>query len=743
VPIAGADPAAPSAAVAHDTKALVSLTYVGSSACAECHATQFAAWKTSDHFHAMAEPSESTVRGDFNDARFTYNKVTSTFFRKDGRYWVRTDGPDGKLADFPIKYTFGYTPLQQYLIELPGGRLQALSISWDARPREEGGQRWFHQYPGQAIAAGDPLHWTGRDQNWNFQCAACHSTHLEKNYDRATHRFATTWSEINVGCEACHGPASAHLAWSQKKTVDDPALAANKGFVARLTGNGQWRFEGDHPIARLTGPAPQRTPMEACWSCHARRSQTAEPLGHGRPFLDAHRPALLESRLYYVDGQQRDEVYTWGSFAQSRMYRAGVTCSNCHDAHSGRLKAAGNALCLQCHQPAAFDVPKHTHHAEGTTGAQCVNCHMPATNYMVVDARRDHSFSVPRPDLSIQFGTPNACSSCHRDKDAQWAAQSIAAWFGPGRRQDALMAAAFDAAARREAAAEAALNALIDAPMTAPVQRATAISLLPAQMPRSAAAIARGVEDADPVVRAAALERLDVLPPAQRIALAAPRLNDTSRLVRIAAARALADAPQAQLPPGTQAALTKSLQEAIDAELAQAERPEALMNLATLYQRMGRTAEAEAILKEALAIDPQSAFIRVNLADLYRATGRDKEAEPVLREAIKLAPQSADVQHAYGLLLVREKRMKEALLVLAASAKLAPDNPRYAYVYAVALNSSGESSRAIAVLEAAHLRAPGDRAVLEALAALERERGNAPAAQAYAAKLQALTASAR
>jgi len=690
----------------------------------------------------MAEASESTVRGDFNDARFTYDRITSTFFRRDGRYWVRTDGPDGKLADFPIKYTFGYTPLQQYLIELPGGRLQALSITWDTRPRADGGQRWFHQYPGQAIKAGDPLHWTGRDQNWNFQCAACHSTHLEKKYDRATRSFATTWSEINVGCEACHGPASAHLAWSRKEAVEDRGLAANKGFAMSLVSRGQWRFEGDQPIARFTGTAPQRAPMETCWSCHARRSQIAEPLGHG-PFLDANRPALLDSRLYHVDGQQRDEVFTWGSFVQSRMYRAGVTCSNCHDAHSGQLKASGNALCLQCHQAATFDVPQHTHHAIDTAGAQCVNCHMPATNYMVIDARRDHSFSVPRPDLSVQFGTPNACNSCHGKQTAQWAAQSIATWFGAGRRKDDLMPAALDAVGRRTADAEAALNALIDAPATAPVQRATAISMLPMQAPRSAAALARAVDDADPVVRAAALDRLEALPPTQRIALAVPRLSDSSRLVRIAAARALADADESQLPPQARASLTKGLQEAIDAELAQAERPEALMNLGTLYQRMGRTAEAEAVLKEALAIDPQSAYVRVNLADFYRLQGRDRDAEPLLREALKLAPQSADVQHAYGLLLVREKRMKEALPLLAASAQLAPGNPRYAYVHGVALHSSGDSRRALAVLAAAHQLAPGDRATLEALVALEREAGNVQAAQAYGAKLQALTGAAR
>src|SRR5262245_5255049 len=185
--------------------------FVGAQACAGCHPQEHVRWSASDHARAMQMASEATVLGDFGDRRLSHAAITSTFFRRGGKFMIRTDGPDGKLADFEIKYTFGLRPLQQYLIELPGGRLQALSIAWDARSREAGGQRWFHLYPNERIDFRDELHWTRRQQNWNYMCADCHSTNVRKNYDAAADRYATTWSEINVACEACHGPGSLHV----------------------------------------------------------------------------------------------------------------------------------------------------------------------------------------------------------------------------------------------------------------------------------------------------------------------------------------------------------------------------------------------------------------------------------------------------------------------------------------------------------------------------------------------------
>src|SRR6516225_11628513 len=192
--------------------AVAAAAFVGSEVCAGCHQTEAELWRASQHKHAMDHATDKSVLGDFNDASFDYYGVRSRFFREHGKFFVETDGPEGKLATFEVKYTFGVDPLQQYLIEFPDGRLQALSIAWDSRPKAQGGQRWFHLYPNEEIKHDDVLHWTKLNQNWNFMCAECHSTGVRKNYDAANDRFATSFTEISVGCEACHGQGSRHVA---------------------------------------------------------------------------------------------------------------------------------------------------------------------------------------------------------------------------------------------------------------------------------------------------------------------------------------------------------------------------------------------------------------------------------------------------------------------------------------------------------------------------------------------------
>ena len=203
VPLRWRTPAgAPADSISSPETGTPSASYIGSEACAGCHSAEAASWKGSQHAGAMAKASDRTVLGRFEQTTFTYAGITSTFHKRDGRFYVRTDGGDGKLTDFEVGYTFGLYPLQQYLIPMPGGRLQALSIAWDARPKAAGGQRWFHLYPNQPMPHTDPLHWTRHNQNWNYMCADCHSTNLRANYDLQSDCYATTWSEINVSCEA-------------------------------------------------------------------------------------------------------------------------------------------------------------------------------------------------------------------------------------------------------------------------------------------------------------------------------------------------------------------------------------------------------------------------------------------------------------------------------------------------------------------------------------------------------------
>ncbi len=375
--------------------------YVANTACLGCHPGEAGAWRSSHHAQAMAVAADSTVLGDFTDATFTHEGVTSRFFRRDGRFFVRTDGPDGALADFEITHTFGIAPLQQYLIAMPGGRLQPLQIAWD---RVRG--RWFRLLPDEKTPPGDVLHWTGRYQTANTMCISCHTTGFEKRYDAVADTFASRWVEPNVSCQSCHGPGERHLEWARRQG-DRPAVPPASG--------------PRYGLAVDTRGADAARQVELCAPCHSRRSElTATPLP-GAPLLDDYLPSRLEAGLYHPDGQQLDEVFVHGSYRQSRMYGAGVTCTDCHDAHSGRPVKQGNALCLQCHaaQPnprfpraaGEYDSPAHHFHAPTGAAAQCVSCHMPTRNYMQIQPRLDHSLRVPRPDLSVKLGTPNACNA--------------------------------------------------------------------------------------------------------------------------------------------------------------------------------------------------------------------------------------------------------------------------------------------------------------------------------------------
>ena len=241
-------------------------TYVGAQACAGCHAAETDAWKGSHHALAMQPATEATVLGDFSGAKFEHFGVTTTFYRAGERFMVRTDGPDGKPHEYPIAYTFGVQPLQQYLIEFPKGRYQVLGIAWDSRSADQGGHRWYHLYPDQKLTASDPLHWTGRDQTWNYMCADCHSTNVHKNFDLAGNTYTTTWTDVDVACEACHGPGSRHVAWSRSQQAASPLPAeVHDGLVAWLNAadRGTWAMNEQTGIARRTEP-PRSSAVTGC-----------------------------------------------------------------------------------------------------------------------------------------------------------------------------------------------------------------------------------------------------------------------------------------------------------------------------------------------------------------------------------------------------------------------------------------------------------------------------------------------
>jgi tetratricopeptide (TPR) repeat protein len=721
-----------------------SATYVGQERCAQCHAEQAQVWRTSHHGQAMQVANDSTVLGNFNDAHFAKDGVTSSFFKKDSKFYVRTDGPDDKPQDYDLPYTFGVSPLQQYLVSFPGGRMQSFVVAWDSRSKNHDGQRWFHLYPNQKIAPSDPLHWTGRNQTWNYMCADCHSTNLRKNYDLTKDSYDTKWSEIDVSCESCHGPGSNHVAWAQthKKGSYKPGDGSNGLVVDLKPASGSWAsLEPDTGTMHWKGHPRSRNEINTCAPCHSRRHPITSDYQPGQPFLDAYVPSLLEEGVYYPDGQILEEDYEWGSFIQSKMNHEGVTCSDCHDAHTAKLQRVSlNEVCGKCHSLQKFGSEQHHHHKAESAGALCVNCHMTTKTYMVVDERRDHSFRVPRPDFSVAYGTPNACNQCHKDKSNTWAVDTVVKWYGPNRRQEAQFVAAIDAGRRGLPNAEKALTALITDTVKPGIARATALSLLPAYLtPAALPAVQAALADNDALVRSQALRSLEPLSPKERVQLAGPLLTDPVRYVRIEAGRLLAGTPSDQLQDAQKTALERAIAELIASEMASAERPESHMNLALLYAQMGRPNEAEGELQTALRLDPKFVPAMVNLADLYRTQQRDQEGEQWLEKATAVEPSAAEPVYALGLLKIRQKNYQDALVLLAKAASLQPNNTQYSYVYAVALNSAGQADGAISVLEHAHQKRPADPQVLSALIAFERDKGNLPAAIVYAQQLVQLT----
>jgi predicted CXXCH cytochrome family protein len=565
-------------------------------------------------------------------------------------------------------------------------------------------------------------------------CAECHSTNLKRNYDLETNTFKTTWFEINVSCEACHGPGSEHVEWAERKNADEfPNLGLLVNFDERK--DVTWEIDKASGSAVRSKPIESHTEIEVCSRCHSRRSAISYDYVYGKSLLDTHIPALLEEGVYYPDGQIQAEDYEWGSFIQSKMYQKGVTCTDCHDAHSLKLKAEGNTLCSGCHMAEKYDAPSHHHHKPLSTGSRCVSCHMPETNYMVIDARRDHSLRIPRPDLTVKIGTPNACNECHTGSTPEWAVSEINEWGG-GYKGFQNYGETLYAARTGALHAEELLVKLADDENAPSIARATALTELGGYLSHSSlGAVETGLKNDDPLIRGAALDALQSAPPEIKIRLAFGLLSDPVLAVRTKAVTLLAGVPKESLNAGQREALNEAVEEYVRSQMTNADRPEAHLNIGLIYAQLGRLSEAGSSYQYAIKLEPSFIPAYVNLADLYRVEGRDSEAESLLRSALGISPWNGDVYHALGLLLVRQNRMPEAMNALEQSVKLSPENTRYSYVYAVALNDAGRKSESIRVLEEAHKRRPSDREVLYALITYNRANGNIPAAVGYAEQL--------
>lgn len=692
--------------------------YVDNKVCLQCHIQEGKQWLESHHAAAMAMATPETVKGDFNNATFKHNNLVTRFYQHDNKYFVHTDGPDGKYADFEIKYTFGTYPLQQYLIALPGGRLQGFTIAWDDIHKH-----WFHLYPKEKTPAGDVLHWTGRYQNANTMCIACHTTNMIKNYDTTTDTFNTKWSEINVSCQSCHGPGEQHVKWAQSHQ----AFIKNKGLNID--------YKIDHA----------KKVLETCAICHARRNELTDNAKAGDAFMDNYQPALLTEGLYYPDGQQQGEVYIYGSFLQSKMHQKGVTCTDCHNPHTGKLKSQGNAVCTQCHNPSGssrfptaaklYDDFSHHHHKMGTAGAQCVNCHMPSTNYMMINARPDHSFRIPRPDLSNKLGTPNACNNCHTDKTAQWAADAIKSWNKSSKQSSAHYGEIFAAARDGKSDAEEKLISLANDATTPNIVRATALDAL--RHYNNVSAHVKLLRHDDPLIRRTAVAGLERLLPSDCISFVTPLLDDPIRAVRIEAARVLSSIDKNLLNEAQQKRFNIVLTELISSLTLSLDTPASNLNLAAIYENSGQINLAEKYYLNALKLDADFTPARLNLAQLYNSQQRNNDAEKILRDGITRLPQQGELHYSLGLLL-GETNATQALNELAQAANYLPKRARIRYNYGLALQQAGQRKEAETALVTAHNLDPLDSSIVYAITVFYAQDQQWETAKKWGEKLLAL-----
>jgi tetratricopeptide (TPR) repeat protein len=741
-------------------------TYVGQESCVQCHREEAQKWTGSHHDKAMALATDSTVLADFDDVEITHLGVTSRMFRRDGKFMVNTEGPDGSLQDFEVKYVFGVDPLQQYMVEFPATpgqaastenvipRVQVLRLSWDTSKKE-----WFHLDPPDVHEKLDPtddLHWTGIAQRWNNMCAECHSTDYQKHFSPpsttafnqaslkaksggastagSAGEYRSTFVEINVTCESCHGPGSVHLELAKQWMPG-------------------WNRQRGYGLANLKLTAENQ--IQACAPCHSRRNVVQAGFRAGDNYYDFYSNQLLTENVYYPDGQVLDEDYVHGSFIQSKMYHKGIRCSDCHDPHTARLKHDGNQVCTSCHQhpTAKYDSVAHHFHKTGTEGAQCVNCHMPSTTYMAVDARRDHSLRIPRPDLSLQIGTPNACTGCHLkienvptekrdslklyqdwmqaaregDQDVlaeleranRYCDEACDKWYGATRRRDEHFALAIDAGQKGKPEAEPLLRRVLSRKgfESPAIARATALQVLSQVNPEAASEeAAKLMDDEHPLVRATSAAALLGNPSPARVAsLLESALSDPVRCVRTEAARTMLELPRTAWPESAGSKLRSALTELEQGLLYNNDRAGAHLALGIMAEQQGREQQAIQHYQDAVAVEPSVAGPRTNLAALLERnlslqspssveasnalvaeiSRLRKEELPLLERDVKLLPTAAQIQYRYGLALYVDGQRKLAAEHLVKAAELGPRQTEYAQAAAMSYESLGQWSEAI------------------------------------------------
>jgi tetratricopeptide (TPR) repeat protein len=683
--------------------------YSGSASCMECHPVEYAKWLASNHGMAERPLRDDLDRAGFDPAQsFMHGTQTSEARVESGRYQMVALGFGGKQDAYPIERVIGHHPLRQFLVSGTGGRLHTLEACWDPQKKE-----WFNVYGNEDRKPGEWGHWTGRGMVWNQMCASCHNTRARKNYNVNADAYRTTFAEMTVSCESCHGPMKSHTEWQH-----------------------QYRGSGrkDPTVTKFT----RDQIIETCAPCHTRRGELTGDFAPGDSFWDHYTPAIVDhTDIYFPDGQVRDENYEFGSFLGSRMYHAGVRCMDCHDPHAAMPILPGNQLCMRCHTAGGFPnappiMPEaHSFHAADSTGNQCVNCHMPQTVYMQRHWRHDHGFTIPDPLLTKEHGIPNACNRCHQDKDVDWALAATERWWGDKMNRRTRQRAQIMAKARQGdgAAVDGLLGVL--AGDDVPYWKASAIQLLERWLneERVVNAVSGQTHHDHPLVRASAARALEPVMSTARGSVE-PLLNDPSRIVRNAAAWSLRDSLDLQSAAG------KDLLHMLNLN---ADQPSGQMQLAQFEAARKNLPAAIKHMEKAIEWDPNSPPFHHDLAMIHSLAGNSARAVQKLQDAIRLNPREAEYHYKLALAYNETGEMEKVVAALREAVRVEPRHARAWYNLGLALNGQGKIAEAVAALGNGEIADPSDAGIPYALATIlaqQGKRGDALAATERALRVR-------
>ncbi|GAA0784128.1 MULTISPECIES: ammonia-forming cytochrome c nitrite reductase subunit c552 [Pseudomonadati] len=698
-------------------KSIAIENYIGNKSCGDCHQSEVINWQQSHHAKAMLPANDDNVLGDFNQTRFESKDGWTVFSKDPAGYYIET-GQNGKTGKrYKVPYVFGYHPLQQILVDIGGGRLQAYTVAWDARKKADGGQRWYNLYENTHIP-NSPFDWQGQFNNWNARCAQCHSTNLKRGFNENTKHYNTTFSEVNVSCEACHGSAEKHVNLSSEAQQ----TTANSGFKKPLHKKSNWVFKPGKVIAERTDTSMLslgNSQLDHCAACHSRRTSLTDSNDPGE-YSQHYIPRLAVPDLYHNDGQILDEVFVYGSFSQSKMATAGVVCSNCHEPHSGKVLAVDNSLCAQCHLSTEFDTPQHTLHKASSAGALCIDCHMPSTRYMGVDDRRDHAFRIPNPWVSEQLGTSDVCLGCHQDKDSKWSQQQLehkkASVFG--RFDDIGSALLLNQTDPTKGQAN--IAKLVLDPSQPPMRRAVLLSHLDMSKVENMQVLNEAANSEESLVKLGVIDVLERSPQQLQLQVGFGLLYDDHKNVRLKAIQLLAPAFRGQLPEKAQQPMQDALLEAVITYQQQQDLLSAQIALADLAYKIGDLEQAQLQYQKAILIQPSFLPSKLNLASVYRETNQLDKAQVLLEEILTIEPKHPMALHNLGLIYVIKRNWLKALESLKQAKHIEPENARFAFVYVLALEGSGDKITALQEVAELEQRTPGDPALKALRARLEQ-----------------------